>query len=493
MDFSARFSARIVDASKAVSARIAGLRFAARPDVMPLAEAEVLARLLAGYTPLDDLGRQQALRVAEQRAGQEFLDVFGINDAREWDPTTLWDQMKPAQRLKVPIGSNGGNTVWLDLKEAGEGGQGPHGSLTGITGSGKSKLLRAFVLALAMLHPPETLRILLGDFKGEAEFAGLEALPHVVGMVSDLSSSSAKLERFEAVLRGELALVSEMLAAAKYDSVRDYERARATTRPDLPPIGALVIVIDEFSQLLAHPQYGRQMADVFDEVGRQGRSKWIHILNASQRAEQTKANWLSANQTYFMVMKVKDAGEGRAAGSHRAFEELRKSPPGSAFLVVDGDHTKLQGFYTKAPFVPPKVGVNRAQGQDNFIGAHRFTGAVTPLPAVIEVGEDEDEDVDVPDDAPTVESVLVQQIARCCSGVRVRPMWLPALEESPDISIDEMAREFWGRSWDALEFDGMGQDERIADLVVPFAREDNPLRHSQDLVSLDLSGAMATW
>src|SRR6185312_11231433 len=101
MDFSARFSARIVDASKAVSARIAGLRFAARPDVMPLAEAEVLARLLAGYTPLDDLGRQQALRVAEQRAGQEFLDVFGINDAREWDPTTLWDQMKPAQRLKV--------------------------------------------------------------------------------------------------------------------------------------------------------------------------------------------------------------------------------------------------------------------------------------------------------------------------------------------------------------------------------------------------------
>lgn len=465
---------------------LAGLRFAARPDVMPLHEAEVLARALAGYTPLDDIARALAQRAAEQRAGQEFLNVFGITDAREWNPRTLWEAMKPGERLKIPLGKDGGgNTVWLDLKEAGQGGHGPHGSLTGITGSGKSKLLRALVLALAILHPPEACRILLGDFKGEAEFAGLEALPHVVGVVSDLSSSAAKLDRFEAVLRGELALVSEMLAAAKYDSVHDYELARASTRPDLPPIGALVIVLDEFSQLL---KIRSEMAAVFDEVGMQGRSKWMHILNASQRAEQTKAGWLGANQSYFMVMKVKDAGEGRAAGSARAFEEitLRKSPPGTAFLVVDGEHTKFQSFYTKAPFVAPKAAGTRTQTEDNFIDAHPFTAAVTALPDnLIEAHEPQqtDEQIETPPDidAPTVESVLVQQIAQY-GGAPARPMWLPALDETAEIPIDEMTREYWGRPWDKLDPDN--------GLVVPFAREDNPLRHSQDLISLDLSGAM---
>jgi S-DNA-T family DNA segregation ATPase FtsK/SpoIIIE len=468
---------------------LAGLRFAARADVMPLHEAEVLARALARYTPLDDIARALAQRAAEQRAGQEFLDVFGITDAREWNPRTLWEAVKkPGERLKVPLGKDaGGNIVWLDLKEAGQGGHGPHGSLAGMTGSGKSKLLRALVLALAILHPPEVCRILLGDFKGEAEFAGLEALPHVVGVVSDLSSSAAKLDRFEAVLRGELALVSEMLAEAKYDSVHDYELARATTRPDLPPIGALVIVLDEFSQLLKNPKVGAQMAAVFDEVGMQGRSKWMHILNASQRAEQTKAGWLAANQSYSMVMKVKDAGEGRAAGSALAFEEitLGKSPPGTAFLVVDGEHTKFNSFYTKGPFVAPKTAGNRTQAEDNFIDVHAFTAAVTPLPDnLIESQEPQgDEQIQtVPDiDAPTVESVLVHQIAQH-GGAPARPMWLPALEETDEIPIDEMTREFWGRPWDKLEPDN--------GLVVPFAREDNPLRHSQGLISLDLSGAL---
>jgi S-DNA-T family DNA segregation ATPase FtsK/SpoIIIE len=466
---------------------LAGLRFAAKADVMPLHEAEVLARALAGYTPLDDIARALAQRAAEQRAGQEFLDVFGITDAREWNPHALWGGMKPGERLKIPLGKDGGgNTVWLDLKESGQGGHGPHGSLTGITGSGKSKLLRALVLALAILHPPEACRILLGDFKGEAEFAGLEALPHVVGVVSDLSSSAAKLDRFEAVLRGELALVSEMLAAAKYDSVHDYELARATTRPELPPIGALVIVLDEFSQLL---KIRSEMAAVFDEVGMQGRSKWIHILNASQRAEQTKAGWLGANQSYFMVMKVKDAGEGRAAGSARAFEEitLRKSPPGTAFLVVDGEHTKFQSFYTKAPFVAPKTAGSRSEAEQNFIDAHPFTAAVAPLPDnLIEADEAQQADEQIEPapgvDAPTVESVLVQQIARYGAATPARPMWLPALDETAEIPIDEMTREFWGRPWDKLETDN--------GLVVPFAREDNPLRHSQGLVSLDLSGAL---
>ena len=337
-----------------------------------------------------------------------------------------------------------------------------------------------------MLHPPEAVRLLLGDFKGEAEFATLAGLPHVVGVVSDLERSQQKLDRFEAVLKGELAIRSEMLAAAGYDSVRDYELARATTRPELEPIGALVIILDEFSQLL---KIRPEMAKVFDEVGMQGRSKWIHILNASQKAEQTKAGWLGANQSFFMVMKVKDAGEGRAAGSNRAFEDitLKKAPPGTTFLVVDGEHTKFRSWHIKVPFVAPKSDKASADSEVNFIDVHRFTAGVTPLPDDIVELEDDlrqvDEQVELPGvDAPTVESVLVAQIAEHGKGRPARPMWLPGLDDLREIPLDELAQEFWGQPWDRLGVD--------SGLVVPFAREDDPRRHSQDLLSLDLSGAM---
>lgn len=75
-------------------------------------------------------------RAADARAGQEYLDVFHIEDARTWDPTTVWSRLTSASpdRLKIPLlGRNPttGKTVFLDLKEAAEGGMGPHGMMTG--------------------------------------------------------------------------------------------------------------------------------------------------------------------------------------------------------------------------------------------------------------------------------------------------------------------------------------------------------------------------
>jgi DNA segregation ATPase FtsK/SpoIIIE, S-DNA-T family len=464
-----------------------GLRFAATPDFMSVNEAEVLARALSRYTPTDDATQLLVDRAAEARAGQEFLDLFSIADARLWDPRPMWDQLTPAERLRIPLGRGtlGAKTVWLDMKEGGEEGMGPHGMLTGQTGSGKSKHLRSIVLALAMKHPPEAVQILLGDFKGEAEFAGLESLPHVVGVVSNLEKSAHKLDRFEDVVNGELAIRAETLNKAGYESVRDYEIARATSRPKLEPIGALVIILDEFSQLL---KIRPEMAKVFDQVGLQGRSLWIHILNASQRAESGKMAGLIAQQTYSIGMKVKDAAQSRAAiGSSRAFEDLKKAPQGSAFLVVDDDHTRYRSFFTKAPFIAPKLtGAQRRNSEGRFVDVHRFGAAITPLPEDIEDDDEEvngsDEDEVMPGiDAPTVESVLVEQIAKFGTGRLKRKMWLPPLEDLDEIQLDEIAREFWGRPWTQFSAD--------AGLVIPIAREDDPLAHTQNLVSLNLAGA----
>jgi DNA segregation ATPase FtsK/SpoIIIE-like protein len=78
----------------------------------------------------------------------------------------------------VPIGrSADGDVLELDLKQAAEGGMGPHGVLVGATGSGKSELLRSLVGGLAAKHAPEELAFVLVDYKGGAAFAELSRLP----------------------------------------------------------------------------------------------------------------------------------------------------------------------------------------------------------------------------------------------------------------------------------------------------------------------------
>jgi DNA segregation ATPase FtsK/SpoIIIE, S-DNA-T family len=463
-----------------------GFTFAVTPDFLSLGEAEVLARALAHWEPSDDAAQLLADRAANARAGQEFLDLFGIGDARLWDPRQLWGQVTGADRLRVPLGKTPtGKVVWLDLKEAAEGGMGPHGMMTGQTGSGKSEHLKALVLALAMLHPPDQLQFLLGDFKGEAAFAGLEYLPHVQGVVSNLKKSAHKLDRLEAVIRGEVMRREELLNATGYKDVRDYESARATTKPGLEPLGALLIVADEFSELLA---IRPELAKVFEHVGLVGRALWIHILNASQRVETGKMAGLLPQQTYSIGLKVKDAAQSRAAiGSARAYEDLKRAPQGSAFLVVDDEHTRYRSFFISAPFVEPKLSTERLNVDGHFVDVHRFTAAVTPLPADVSMDpsesalrEDEGPIEEPGVDAPTVLSVLADRITRA-GGRRGHRLWLPPLEDIPAIPIDELAGEFWGRDWLDVTEDG--------GLIVPFAREDDPFRHAQDVVSLDLSGA----
>jgi len=457
-----------------------GLTFAAVPDRMSMVEAQLLGRAMARWAPLDEQARKRAEAAAEAAAGQAYLDLYGITDAAQFNPHHLWDRLTPAERLRVPLGPG----VTLDFKEDAEGGHGPHGRLTGRTGSGKSKTLRSMILSLAMTHSPEALRILLGDFKGEAEFDGLALLPHVVGLVSNLEGSAYKLDKFRDILLGELAIRDKVLNEAHYDSVRDYEIARATTKPDLEPIGALLIIIDEFSELLKmRPEMGK----VFDTVGLQGRSKWVHILTASQRTEAGKMQGLLAQETFQIGMKVKDAQESMlAVGSRRCFEEitLRNAPPGTGFLVVDGEHTKFHSYLTKAPYRAWSPERRRTATEGNFVDAHLFIAAVTPLPdgVVAEAAPVELAEAEPGVDAATVESVLVAQIVKH-GGHMKKTIWLPPLDDTREIPLDVLATQYWGLPWNEL-------DESPQALRVPYARVDDPYWHTQDIATLDLSGPL---
>ena len=107
----------------------------------------------------------------------------------------------PEQMLRVPIGvSEEGQPVDLDIKEAAANGMGPHGLCIGATGSGKSEFLRTLTLGMITAHPPETLNLVLVDFKGGATFLGFERAPHVAAVITNLADEAHLVARMKDAL-----------------------------------------------------------------------------------------------------------------------------------------------------------------------------------------------------------------------------------------------------------------------------------------------------
>ncbi|MBB1245593.1 type VII secretion protein EccCa, partial [Streptomyces durbertensis] len=294
------------------------------PDTLDLESAEALGRLLAPIrTPSGGDDDEPLL------ANLEFTDLLNLGDAAAVDVNQTWQPRSQAERLRVPIGvGDQGQPIMLDLKEAAQNGMGPHGLCVGATGSGKSELLRTLVLGLAVTHTSETLNFVLADFKGGATFTGMATMPHVSAVITNLADDLTLVDRMGDSIRGELNRRQELLrAAGNYANIHDYEKARAAGAAQ-DPIASLVIVIDEFSELLtAKPDF----IEMFIQIGRIGRSLGVHLLLASQRLEEGKLRGLETYLSYRIGLRTFSASESRTAlGVPDAYH--LPTVPGSGYL-----------------------------------------------------------------------------------------------------------------------------------------------------------------
>src|SRR5690606_21784884 len=233
-----------------------------RPDTLSLAGAVALARVIAPYRA----GVGGADTSEPMVADFELPTLLHVDDVDLWEPAAHVRDDLTRSRLRIPLGvDERGRPVELDIKEAAQGGMGPHGLLIGATGSGKSELLRTLVLGLALTHSSETLNFVLIDFKGGATFTKLDTLPHTSAVITNLADELPLVDRMNDAIDGELYRRQELLRrAGDFKSVHDYEQARAAGAP-LAPLPSLLIVCDEFSELLTRKP---EFIDLFLKIGR---------------------------------------------------------------------------------------------------------------------------------------------------------------------------------------------------------------------------------
>ena len=274
--------------------------------------ALAVARRLAGWHDPEE--RRSSASVAQQ---VDLLDLLGPRATSAPDIARRWDQAGVDPAPRAALGAAADGVVEIDLER-----DGPHALIAGTTGAGKSELLRSLVLGLAAASPPEQLSFVLVDYKGGSAFVRCTALPHVVGVVTDLDHHLAA--RMLASLHAELRRRESVLRAVGAADLRDYRRL-----PGIAPLARLVVIVDEFAALAAElPEFLASLVG----IAQRGRSLGVHLVLATQRPSGVVSDDIRANTNLRLALRVQDPADSHDVVGDRRAAALPRRCPGRAVL-----------------------------------------------------------------------------------------------------------------------------------------------------------------
>ena len=190
--------------------------------------------------------------------------------------------------------------------------------------------------ALALTHSSETLNFVLVDFKGGATFLGLDALPHISAVITNLADELPLVDRMQrrparragppagAAARGRQLHLGARLRAGPRAGRRRWTRCRACSSSST-------------SSANCCPR-NREFVDLFVMIGRLGRSLGVHLLLASPAAGRgPDARQLETHLSYRIGLRTFSAMECRGVlGVPDAYE--LPLAPGNGYLQLDTDH-----------------------------------------------------------------------------------------------------------------------------------------------------------
>lgn len=429
----------------------------------------VVAGAARALAPLRDAAARAARQ--ETPAQVRLLDLLaGHAGARGPRDHALAAEVLAAWRAAsgdrpVPIGRTAAGPLHLDLRT-----DGPHALVAGTTGAGKSELLRTLVLSLAWHHAPQDLSFVLVDYKGGAAFAGCAALPHVAGIVTDLDHHlTARALRS---LGAEVARRERLLRQVGAADLAEYRRRRG---PEDPPLGRLVLVVDEFRVLAEElPDFVAGLV----RLAAVGRSLGIHLVLATQRPAGVVGPDIAANVNLRIALRVRDEHDSLDVVEARDAAHLPPTVPGRALLRTGGSplvEVQVASVSARPPVAPaPRV---RPVGAPGPAAAHRAAGPQeAPGDAAAVTGPVEGDGGDLPDLV-----AAVRDAARWAGATAAASPWLPPLPDHlPWRRVPPPARPS----------DPRGASEGAREQGAPVLRwglVDDPAAQSQRALEWDLS------
>jgi S-DNA-T family DNA segregation ATPase FtsK/SpoIIIE len=436
-------------------------------------QQEHAARLAGGLGSID---WPEASDVSRPPEMVSLLDLLGASELDSLPIETWWDGEPPYGYLRAPIGRTSATSdLILDLNDR-DGAHGPHGLIGGMTGSGKSEILKTILLGLAATHSPFDLNFALIDYKGGAAFNELSRLPHTVGVVTDIETHATYAERVILALTGEIEQRKRQLERARlaFGFGRSHidEYRQLTVRRPLP---RLVIVFDEFAEFKSrHPEESKRLIG----IARQGRSLGVHLILATQNIEAAVDPEILQNSTFRICLRV---GQPQDSLQMIGIPDAVNLARGRAFFRAQA-RQQFQGAYSGG------LHGNRREGQSagGIVQIRRDGGRR-------EINLPWGDGRGLPDTAAPQYSeaqAIVERIQQAARNLRIRrpaPVWpdpLPARLHLPEILAKHIQGGWDGAGWSTCR--PLRPQARPVREVQPLVGMfDDPARQQQLLFQLD--------
>ena len=391
-----------------------------------------------------------------------FFEMLDIGMIEHLNIADNWSSNDPTKSLAATIGIDKyGEPFKLDLHERAHG---PHGLVAGMTGSGKSEFIIAYILAMAVNFHPYEVAFILIDYKGGGMAKSFENIPHTAGVITNLdgngikrslSSMRSELHRREKIFR-DTSIKHNVSNIDIYKYQKLYREGKVTE-----PLPHLFIISDEFAELK------KEQPDFMTELtstARVGRSLGVHLILATQKPGGVVDDQIRSNSRFKICLKVQDSGDS---------QEMLGRPEAAA--LVDTGRFYLQVGYNElfeigqsawagAPYYPSQKTI---KDRDDAVSVINTNGRV-----IAEANTDRFSDFT---DPPKQLDVITGYIANYCEEANIRrwKMWLDPIE--PLIYVDELAEKYKATAHGRFE-------------LAPIIGElDDPAHQRQDILRLPLT------
>ncbi|SHQ51102.1 FtsK/SpoIIIE domain-containing protein [Mycobacteroides abscessus] len=468
----------------------------ARADYVSRYDAELTARAMAPIRPEGFGFNADQQPAAEPQAAPidvsalpTIMEHLGIGDVDDFDlKGRVWDATEYAETLESMFGyvldennKPTGELATLDLFEEAGGGTGPHGMMSGGTGTGKSFMMTALVLGLILANSPTKLRLIMADFKGGATWKRFQGrIAHEAATITNLDNALDLLERTKEALLGEVKYRQVLFSRyPDVENIRDY-RMRCRTHPEMEPLPYLLFIADEVHEFLHnHPEYRA----IFEHLGRIGRSLGVLVFLASQYLEERTVGDFVDHAKFGLSLKVKKPNQSKTVlkGNDVAIR-LPESMVAMFCKTVNKQDTiyqRVMAWNWQKRYKRPlkREEVLTAPGQPSVVAqaAEVHTEDVAEFgmyhrPAEQESVEPEAqiEAVPVQEAAETDMSLVeagIRLVERCGKGYRSRELWTEPLRHP--LSLWHV-RSGWQPEPGKLQL-------RIGDIDVPFYAKRTPM------------------
>ena len=337
-----------------------------------------------------DLARSLAVvsvRVVEVIPGKSVIGIEIPNAHREMVrmsevvSSELFDSSKSP--VTVVLGHDiGGEPMIADIAKM------PHLLVAGTTGSGKSVGVNVMLLSLLYKSTPKEVRLILVDPK-MLELSVYEGIPHLLTpVITDMNNASNGL-RWSV---GEMERRYKLMAAMGVRNLAGFNRkvedairagepikdplfvpeenfepgSAVATAPDLETLPAIVIVIDEFADMMMI--VGKKVEQLIARIAQKARAAGIHLILATQRPSvDVITGLIKANVPTRIAFQVSSKIDSRTILDQGGAEQLLGHgdmlylPPGTSVPI------RVHGAFVDDHEVHAVVSDWKKRGKPNYL------------------------------------------------------------------------------------------------------------------------------